>query len=178
MEDFLGWLTALLDQLPDLWALAGARVRALQTLDIAAVLVDLAGMADERLRLGAVLTGGAIVVLWLVRLWVRRRHDRDPVWVQTTLHKAVQLLMTQLRGRATRPARVTQRTITRQLKRSRRAFTTERWDRLWAQWKQADREVDALVSLLRRDRSSRVRHEQYQHLETLRATLLQRTDEN
>jgi hypothetical protein len=123
---------------------------------------------EQALALTALVVG--IIILALVRHWQHRIY-RDPALAQQALLADVSLLMTQLRGRARRPANATYRTLTRRIRRCRPAFDGDSWDRLWAQWKQADREVGQLLSTMRRSRSHVVRVEQYRHLSTLRDTL-------
>ena len=127
--------------------------------------------ATQREQLSAAVILIAVALVPLVRWQWASRVYRDPVMARAALLADVSLLMTQLRGRARRPARVTYASLKRRIARSRQAFDASSAERLIAQWKQADREVSALLTTLRRTKTHVVRIEQYRHLSTLRDTL-------
>lgn len=178
MNEWLEWLTGVLQDVQALWShLMGlwVAVRAwyytVISADIPAIL--LAWLSHTTLRerlLGAAVASG-LVVLAVCISWYTNRTYRIPHLARQHLLREIDLLVTQLRGRAYRPARITQRGLQHRLKRSRRALEPQLWDRLWAQWKQADREVQTLLTAARRQPGQVVRTAQLTHISTLRATI-------
>jgi len=167
----VAWLTQTVQWLTIMWqtAMQWDGMQSITTLR--ATLSDRMLHATPREQ-ALVLTLLVIVVLALVliRHWQRRIY-RHPDLAQQAILADVALLMTQLRGRARRPAKATFRTLKRRIQQSRSAFDRASWDRLWAQWRQAEREVGQLLTAMRRSRAHVVRVEQYTHLSTLRDTL-------
>ena len=167
----IAWLSQVWQWLLMFWKVAQQWVAELSLQSIRASLsqrILTASPREQALVLTALVLGALIIVL--LRRWQNRIY-RDPVLAQQALLAHVSLLMKQLRGRARRPAKATYRSLIRRMRRSRPAFDGDSWDRLWAQWKQADREVRQLLTTLRRSRAHVVRVEQYRHLSTLRDTL-------
>lgn len=167
----VAWLTQTWQWLTTIWQTA-------ERWDVMAFIQAIRATVSERILQASireqalVLTAAVICVLalMLIRRWQRRIY-RQPLLAQQAILADVALLMTQLRGRARRPAKATYRALTRRIKQSRSAFDGASWERLWAQWKQADREVGQLLNAMRRSRTHVVRIEQYQHLSTLRDTV-------
>jgi hypothetical protein len=178
MYEWLDRLTAVWQRLSQLWALALSAWRSAVNWYGAAGYRDLptqlytllAGLSlREQVIVGGILM--AVCAFGVIRWRLRRRAFRNPVLARSALLRDIELLLTQLRGRAVRPARVTHHALGRRCRRSRPAFDAEAWDRLWAQWKQADREVRTLLDTLRRTPAAVVRTEQLKHLSTLRDTI-------
>ena len=174
MFDWNSYLQAVIAWVRQLWewlVLQGAAIRSLDLLTIHDALYARVTNATPQEQTIAGGVGATIVVVAVVMGWWAGRVYRDPALAQAALLAEVSLLMTQLRGRARRPATKTYRTLKRRIARSRRVFDDTTAERLWAQWKQADREVTTLLTTLRRSKRHVVRVEQYQHLSTLRDTL-------
>ena len=174
MFDWDSYLQALIAWARQLWewlVLQGAAIRSwdLITIHNAIYARFMNATPYEQTIAGGVVA--SIVVFGIVMRWWAGRVYRDPALAQAALLAEVSLLMTQLRGRARRPATKTYRTLKRRITRSRHIFDDATAERLWAQWKQADRDVTTLLTTLRRSRRHVVRVEQYQHLSTLRDTL-------
>ncbi len=174
MVDWDSYLQAVLVWVRQLWewlVLQSATIRSWDLLTIHnAVYARIMNAAVHEQTIAGGVVATIVVVLVVLRWWAGRVY-RDPALAQAALLAEVSLLMTQLRGRARRPATKTYRTLKRRIKRSRRIFDIATADRLWAQWKQADRDVTILLTTLRRSKRHVVRVEQYQHLSTLRDTL-------
>jgi len=178
--DWQSYLTQLVAWLLQIWGVLITLWQALLDGDVTAQIPFQVLLRDAQTRimqaalreqLSAAAVLAAVVLVQVVRWQWANRVYRDPVLARAALLADVSLLMTQLRGRARRPARVTYTSLKRRFARSRRAFDATSADRLTAQWKQADREVSALLTTLRRTKTHVVRIEQYRHLSTLRDTL-------
>ena len=174
MIDWNTYVQSLIAWVRQLWHWIVVHSDTIRTWDIQALIrtaqtrVMQATPREQLIAAGALVA--VILILVLRGLWVGRVY-RDPVLARAALLADVSLLMTQLRGRARRPANVTYRSLKRRIARSRGAFDVPNADRLTAQWKQADREVSALLTTLRHRKKHVVRVEQYRHLSTLRDTL-------
>ena len=174
MFDWDSYLQALIAWARQLWewlVLQSATIRSWDLITIHnAIYARVMDATPQEQTIAGGVVATIVVVLVVLRWWAGRVY-RDPALAQAALLAEVSLLMTQLRGRARRPATKTYRTLKRRIKRSRRIFDIATADRLWAQWKQADRDVTILLTTLRRSKRHVVRVEQYQHLSTLRDTL-------
>ena len=174
MYDWDSYLQALIAWVRQLWqwlVLQGAPLGSWDLLTIHnAIYARVMNASPHELTIAGGVVA-AIVVFGIVMRWWASRVYRDPVLARAALLADVSLLMTQLRGRARRPATKTYRTLKRRITRSRHVFDAATTERLWAQWKQADRDVTILLTTLRRTNRHVVRVEQYQHLSTLRDTL-------